>query len=764
MYDINSLLLMVQMVADIWQLTGDLNKIIVLQTLLESYGICEASRTSKSVKTTNVKTTNVKITRATTTRVSKSSQFHSLSNKAVHGSTSSDHHHQQQLSSTVKVSRIQYQESSFNGLSTKAVHGSQFQTNSSLTTKAVHGSRSGNNIKAKPPVQLQQHHRTSQSSRLDGLSTKAVHGSKSGTIKPPPTNHLSTKVVHGSRSGNIKPPPVRQQQHHGTSQLNLFVGLSTKAVHGSTSCSVRASSSTSRLSRFDGFSTTAVCDGSKFRLRLSSLNRLQRHHQTCHEPSRFGFHSLSTRAVHGSRSNIKPPVRLQQHLRKSLPSLIDGLTTRVVHGSRSGNIKPPPVRQQPRLFMAQGQAKSNCWIGCNNIMAFDQAGLIITQTRLFMARDQAAFSQASRTSNHQNQSQDPYNQKHKSYDQLINRHHHQHRSRWRRTSSEYPNQSTNVNTTRAATTRASKSSQLDSLSNKAVHGSTSSDHHQQLSSTSKVSRTQYPESSFDGLSTKAVHGSQFQTNSSLSSSSTSSSQLSRFDGLSTMAVSDHRSIFRPRINSLIRRQQQYNQTSDQSSRFDGLSTKAVHGSRSGSNIKPPVRLQQRHGTSQSSRFDGLSNKAVHGSRSGTIKPQPFRRQQHHGTSQLSLFDGLSTRAVHGSTSYSVRHIVFRNIKLLNILFDEEHVVKPFDFCLSVTIPEGETHIKDEVIGAMGFFAPEYKNTDHVKKYNENGRFEDLIDSMIADDVSCSERIQYGYKISLKSPSNVFRNQRKKDQP
>ncbi|KAI9186376.1 hypothetical protein LWI28_016608 [Acer negundo] len=113
----------------------------------------------------------------------------------------------------------------------------------------------------------------------------------------------------------------------------------------------RASSSTSRLSRFDGFSTIAVCDCSKFRRRISSLNQLQRHHQTSHESSRFEFDGLLTRAVHGSRSNIKPQVRLQQHRQKSLPSLIDGLTTRAVHGSRSGNIKPPLVRQQPGLFM-----------------------------------------------------------------------------------------------------------------------------------------------------------------------------------------------------------------------------------------------------------------------------------------------------------------------------------------------------------------------------------------------------------------------------
>ncbi|KAK3200103.1 hypothetical protein Dsin_023518 [Dipteronia sinensis] len=249
---------------------------------------------------------------------------------------------------------------------------------------------------------------------------------------------------------------------------------------------------------------------------------------------------------------------------------------------------------------------------------------------------------ASRTSNHQNQSQDPYNQKHKSSDQLINRHHHQqHRRQQTVQITRAANQSTNVNTTRAATTRVSKSSQFYSISDKAVHVSTSSNQHQQLSSTRKVSRTQYQESSFDGLSTKAVHSSQFQTK------STSTSQLSRFDGLSTMAVCDHGS--RPRISSLNRRQQQHNQTSNQSN-------KAVHGSRSGNNIKPPVQLQQHHGTSQSSRFDiALSTKAVHGSKSGNnIKPPPVRRQQHHGTSQLSLSVDLSTRAVHGSKSYSVR--------------------------------------------------------------------------------------------------------------
>ncbi|GAY57401.1 hypothetical protein CUMW_179140 [Citrus unshiu] len=55
-----------------------------------------------------------------------------------------------------------------------------------------------------------------------------------------------------------------------------------------------------------------------------------------------------------------------------------------------------------------------------------------------------------------------------------------------------------------------------------------------------------------------------------------------------------------------------------------------------------------------------------------------------------------------------RPIVFRNPKTENILFNEENVAKLFDFSLSISIPEGETHITtDGVIGTRGYSAPEY---------------------------------------------------------
>ncbi|KAJ0034790.1 hypothetical protein Pint_25113 [Pistacia integerrima] len=55
-------------------------------------------------------------------------------------------------------------------------------------------------------------------------------------------------------------------------------------------------------------------------------------------------------------------------------------------------------------------------------------------------------------------------------------------------------------------------------------------------------------------------------------------------------------------------------------------------------------------------------------------------------------------------------ILFRIIKPWNILIDKQNIVKLFDFSLSVSIPKGETHIKDVGRGTMGFVAPEYVTT------------------------------------------------------
>ena len=117
------------------------------------------------------------------------------------------------------------------------------------------------------------------------------------------------------------------------------------------------------------------------------------------------------------------------------------------------------------------------------------------------------------------------------------------------------------------------------------------------------------------------------------------------------------------------------------------------------------------------------------------------------------------------------------------MFNEENVAKWFDFLLSISIPEGETHITtDRVIGTRGYSAPEYisicvlneksnvfsfgaflfqlltgrihiwdllKDThdhgcffnEYLNNYLEDKRFTEIAAPIIVQDVSCIEKEQ-----------------------
>lgn len=128
-----------------------------------------------------------------------------------------------------------------------------------------------------------------------------------------------------------------------------------------------------------------------------------------------------------------------------------------------------------------------------------------------------------------------------------------------------------------------------------------------------------------------------------------------------------------------------------------------------------------------------------------------------------------------------RPIIFRRLESSNVLCDEENVAKLFDFSFCASIPEGETHIKDSVVGPFGHLSPEYVATgycnekcdvysfgtlplelstgqrivdrlrqelggeyflcDHVRKYIETNRFYDIVDPIILGDELSSAKEQ-----------------------
>ncbi|KAJ6359758.1 hypothetical protein OIU77_003880 [Salix suchowensis] len=62
-----------------------------------------------------------------------------------------------------------------------------------------------------------------------------------------------------------------------------------------------------------------------------------------------------------------------------------------------------------------------------------------------------------------------------------------------------------------------------------------------------------------------------------------------------------------------------------------------------------------------------------------------------------------------------RPIVFRDINPGNILLDDNHEAKLSDFSLSISIPEGESHVSDAVTGTVGLIAPEYLATGNFNE-------------------------------------------------
>ncbi|XVF06063.1 hypothetical protein REPUB_Repub06bG0016200 [Reevesia pubescens] len=82
-----------------------------------------------------------------------------------------------------------------------------------------------------------------------------------------------------------------------------------------------------------------------------------------------------------------------------------------------------------------------------------------------------------------------------------------------------------------------------------------------------------------------------------------------------------------------------------------------------------------------------------------VEPLPWK-------CRLKIAVDLANAVAYLHTAFS-RPVIHRDIKCSNIILDQNNVPKLIDFGLCISIPEGQSHVLDALIGRSGFAAPEY---------------------------------------------------------
>ncbi|KAK1407703.1 hypothetical protein QVD17_39326 [Tagetes erecta] len=82
--------------------------------------------------------------------------------------------------------------------------------------------------------------------------------------------------------------------------------------------------------------------------------------------------------------------------------------------------------------------------------------------------------------------------------------------------------------------------------------------------------------------------------------------------------------------------------------------------------------------------------------------------------RCGIIFGVARGLVHLHNELHVK-IIHRDIKLNNILMDDDFQPKICDFGLARLQPEDQTHVRTRLVGTLGYMAPEYATTGHLSE-------------------------------------------------
>ncbi|EOY11445.1 Kinase superfamily protein, putative [Theobroma cacao] len=130
--------------------------------------------------------------------------------------------------------------------------------------------------------------------------------------------------------------------------------------------------------------------------------------------------------------------------------------------------------------------------------------------------------------------------------------------------------------------------------------------------------------------------------------------------------------------------------------------------------------------------------------------------------RLKIAIGIASAVAYLHTAFS-RPVIHRDIICSNILLDQNNVPKLIDFGLCISIPEGQTHVIDDLtVGRTLNLAPEYKDrgylTEKVDVYQFGLLLIELSSGQDIVSLCCEHNISLGIEIHIDAVHNRIRNE------